>query len=177
MVVKYIKNKNNIYPIGVDYSNIEKLPTIDGILMQGNENIIHYGECSTESKADEKIIQCKGFKLINGSRIAVKFIYNDTSSNPKLKIEGTDAIPINCGKNFIKANVVYEFIYIDGQYILLNEEVSALRNYINNRFTYLDKQFVLLNEEIATLKNHINMLEDTLASIENRLSILEGKNG
>lgn len=149
-LVRYEDGK--IYPIGVDYPNIAKLPTIDGISMQDNNNISHYGICSTESKVDEKIVQCKGFKLIDGARITVKFLYSDTSSNPKLKIEDTDAMPIRYGKNFIKANVVYEFIYIDGQYILLNEEVSALKSYINK-------------------------LENTLASIENRLSILEEKNG
>lgn len=124
MVVKYIKDKEKSYPIGVDWNNIDGLPVIDGVSTTESNNIIHYGICETDSDIAEKIVPCTGFTLIEGARIAVKFIHDNSATEPLLKVGNNLATPIFYKENNIEpdkliSNVIYEFIYTNGHFDLV----------------------------------------------------------
>lgn len=137
MVVKYIKDKkkNQSYPIGVDWDNIDDLPIIDGVSSKETNNITHYEVCTTNSDIVEKIVPCQGFVLTKGARIAVKFISDNTAIHPMLRIGKASAAPIYYKENYIdsnrlKAGIVYQFIYNGEQYDLISgitydEDISS----------------------------------------------------
>ena len=65
--------------------------TIDGVDFNGSADITHYGTCSTAAATAAKVVQCDGFKLVTGARIAVKFSHSNTAASPTLNVNGTGA--------------------------------------------------------------------------------------
>ena len=65
--------------------------TIDGVSFNGSANIIHYGTCSTAAETAAKAVNCTGFVLATGARIAVRFTVTNTAANPTLNVNATGA--------------------------------------------------------------------------------------
>lgn len=49
----------------------------------------YFGTCSTAEATQVKVVNCPGFELKTGSRIAVQFTYGNSASQPKLNVNGT----------------------------------------------------------------------------------------
>lgn len=94
--------------------------TFDGVELNSDSNIIHYGECSTVADGKNKVIYLKGFKLNLGARVIAKFANTNTASEPTLNVGSTGprsiwyegaAIPPEA----LQKNGIYEFVF-DGVY-------------------------------------------------------------
>lgn len=104
----------------VSASRLYNSRTVDGVLFNGESNIIHYGTCSTTASTTAKTVSLTGFNLTTGAQIIVKFTYTNTASNPTLNINSTGARSIyyngtNIPTSALAANRVYKFVY-DGSY-------------------------------------------------------------
>ena len=49
----------------------------------------YFGTCSTAEATQVKVVNCPGFELKTGSRIAVQFTYGNSASQPKLNVNDT----------------------------------------------------------------------------------------
>ena len=99
---------------------------IDGVNFDGTAAIVHYGSCPTVAATAEKVVDCIGFTLVTGSRIAVKFSVSNTADNPTLNVNGSGAKSIfyrgaAIDKAILAANHVYEFVYDGTQYQLIGD--------------------------------------------------------
>lgn len=104
--------------------------TIDGVAFDGSSNIIHYGTCSTAAATAAKVVQCDGFKLVTGARIAVKFSYSNTAASPTLNVNSTGAKRLckhgtNYAGNDWHDNEVVEFVYDGTQYQVVGTTLSV----------------------------------------------------
>lgn len=106
--------------------------TIDGVAFDGSSSIIHYGTCSTAAATAAKVVQCDGFKLVTGARIAVKFTYKNTyaASPVQLNVNGTGAKYARMYDDqhsviMWEAGAIVEFIY-DGSQYLMNSASTAV---------------------------------------------------
>ena len=100
--------------------------TIDGVDFNGTAEITHYGTCSTATATAAKTVALTGFKLVTGSRIAVKFTVTNTASSPTLNVNSTGAKAIvyrgsAISAGYLAANRVYEFIYDGTDYELIGD--------------------------------------------------------
>ena len=110
-------------------NSADKLSTsrlIDGVSFNGSASITHYASCSTAAATAEKTVTCTGFSLVTGARIAVKFSYTNTASNPTLNVNNTGAKSIYYRNVAITASVlagshIYEFVYDGYQYELVGD--------------------------------------------------------
>ena len=89
--------------------------TIDGVSFNGSANIIHYGTCSTAAETAAKAVNCTGFVLATGARIAVRFTVTNTAANPTLNVNATGAKAIRyrnaaIAAGYLAANRTYDFI-------------------------------------------------------------------
>lgn len=105
---------------------LETARGIDGVQFDGSTAIVHYGTCATAAATAAKTVDCVGFNLVTGSRIAVKFTVTNTASNPTLNVSGTGAKSIfyhntNIDKSILESGRVYEFIYDGTQYQLVGD--------------------------------------------------------
>lgn len=107
--------------------------TIDGVAFDGSSNIIHYGTCSTAAATAAKVVQCDGFKLVTGARIAVKFSHSNTAASPTLNVNGTGAKRLckygtsyvgNVGNDWHDDEVV-EFVYDGTQYQMVGTKLTV----------------------------------------------------
>lgn len=88
---------------------------IDGVSFDGTADIQHYGVCSTAAATQVKTVTITGVSLVVGAEVTVKFSSTNTATNPKLKVNDTDALFIYYGSGYIqarylKANHVYRFV-------------------------------------------------------------------
>ena len=107
--------------------------TIDGVSFNGSANIIHYGTCSTAAETAAKAVNCTGFVLATGARIAVRFTVTNTAANPTLNVNATGAKAIRyrnaaIAAGYLAANRTYDFIY-DGTYFQLIGDIDTNTTY------------------------------------------------
>ena len=107
-------------------AKLETARTIDGVLFNGSEAIIHYGTCSTATATAAKVVACTGFMLVTGATIRVKFTNINSASSPTLNVNDTGAKAIYYrGKaitaNYLRDNKIYEFVYNGTQYELVGD--------------------------------------------------------
>lgn len=103
--------------------------TIDGVSFDGTANITHYGTCGTAAATTAKVVDCTGFTLATGARIAVKFTVTNTGAvgSLTLNVNGTGAKSIKYrGSNLPSAGTlttgrVYEFVYDGTNYELIGD--------------------------------------------------------
>lgn len=79
-----------------------------------------YGTCDTAAATAAKVAAMPGFALETGSRVFIKFTYENTAANPTLNVGNTGAKSINyegstINPRMITGGHVAEFIY-DGTY-------------------------------------------------------------
>jgi hypothetical protein len=102
----------------------------DGVV-PGDLNVVkHYGECSTIAGTAEKVVNCDGFILMAGAKIAVKFNVTNTASNPTLNVNSTTAKAIYYHGAAIQAgylaqNHIYDFVYDGSHYELVGDVAVA----------------------------------------------------
>lgn len=114
-------------------TKLKDAQTIDGVGFDGTAEITHYGTCSTAAGTAAKTVVLTGFKLVTGSRIAIKFTVTNTAANPTLNVNSTGAKAIMyrgsaISAGYLAANRVYEFIYDGTDYELIGD--------INTNTTY-----------------------------------------
>ena len=107
--------------------------TIDGVSFNGSANIIHYGTCSTAAETAAKAVNCTGFVLATGARIAVRFTVTNMAANPTLNVNATGAKAIRyrnaaIAAGYLAANRTYDFIY-DGTYFQLIGDIDTNTTY------------------------------------------------
>ena len=107
--------------------------TIDGVSFNGSANIIHYGTCATGAATAAKAVNCTGFVLATGARIAVRFTVTNTAANPTLNVNATGAKAIRYRNAAITAgylaeNRTYDFVY-DGTYFQLIGDIDTDTKY------------------------------------------------
>jgi|GEM_PF-751530 len=107
--------------------------TIDCVSFNGSANIIHYGTCSTAAETEAKAVNCTGFVLATGARIAVRFTVTNTAANPTLNVNATGAKAIRyrnaaIAAGYLAANRTYDFIY-DGTYFQLIGDIDTNTTY------------------------------------------------
>lgn len=103
--------------------------TIDGVSFDGQANITHYGTCGTAAATGAKTVDCTGFTLATGARIAIKFTVTNTAApaNLTLNVNSTGAKAIKYrGANLTSAAIltasrVYEFVYDGTNYELVGD--------------------------------------------------------
>ena len=104
--------------------------TIDGVAFDGSSSITHYGTCSTAAATAVKVVQCDGFKLVTGARIAVKFSNANTAASPTLNVNGTGAKRLCKHGTFYVGNdwhddEVVEFVYDGTQYQMVGTKLTV----------------------------------------------------
>lgn len=104
--------------------------TIDGVAFDGSSSITHYGTCSTAAATAAKVVQCDGFKLVTGARIAVKFSNANTAASPTLNVNGTGAKRLCKYGTFYVGNdwhddEVVEFVYDGTQYQMVGTKLTV----------------------------------------------------
>ena len=120
-------------------SELATARTIDGMSFDGTGNITHYGTCGTASATTAKVVTLSGFELATGSRIAVKFTYSNTASNPTLNVNGTGAkaicyrgaTAVSASSNYYRwqANDIIEFIYDGTNWVMVGWQTYSYYAY------------------------------------------------
>lgn len=101
----------------------------------GGSQTSWYGTCSTAANTATKVVECEGFTLTTGARIAIKFtVENSASGKAKLNVNDTGTIEIytngaalTSSGNALKwgANAVLTFVY-DGTYWQLEDKAGCI---------------------------------------------------
>ncbi|MBO7735092.1 MAG: hypothetical protein J6S67_21190 [Methanobrevibacter sp.] len=99
---------------------------INGLSIDGQDNRVNYGTCSTAAATTSKTCDCAGFALIIGSEITVKFSVTNTATDPTLNVNSTGAKPIYyrgsaITPGLLEENRTYTFRYNGTQYELIGE--------------------------------------------------------
>ncbi|MBO5752466.1 MAG: hypothetical protein J6S69_02080, partial [Proteobacteria bacterium] len=119
-------------------TELETARTIDGMEFNGSANITHYGTCSTSAATAAKVVSLSGFTLATGARIAVKFTYSNTASNPTLNVNGTGGKAIlRYGTNYVgttkylswMANSIVEFVYDGSHWVWVGFQYNTYQAY------------------------------------------------
>ncbi len=116
---------------------------IDGVKFDGSAAIVHYGVCSTPAASAAKTVDCTGFTLVTGAKIAIKFSNTNIANTPTLNVNGTGAKNIYyrgaaVDKNLFSADRVYEFVYDGTQYQFIGD--------INVNTTYTGSDGITLTD-------------------------------
>lgn len=117
--------------------------SIDGINLDSADDIVHFGVCSTAAATAAKTVSIPGFKLVNGAKINVLFSNSHTASSITLNVNSTGAKSIRMdGKAVsgrgISSSKVYQFVYYNNYYYILNpDKITELGN-IYGPSTYND---------------------------------------
>ena len=132
-----------VEPVQTDIDTLAA-KSIDGIQLSTNStDIVHFGVCSTAAATAAKTVSIPGFKLVNGSRVNIYFTYTHTASSITLNINNTGAksikikggYPIICGRG-ICDDRIYQFIYYNNYYYMINPNISYEWDYIYTPSTY-----------------------------------------
>ena len=119
-------------------TELETARTIDGMSFNGSANITHYGICNTSAATAAKVVSLSGFTLATGARIAVKFTYSNTASNPTLNVNGTGGKAIlRYGINYVGttkylswlANNIVEFVYDGSNWVWVGFQYNTYQAY------------------------------------------------
>lgn len=110
---------------------LETIRTVDGVQFDGDNNICHYGVCSTAAatvKKEVTISNIKGFTLATGARATVKFSVTNTATAPTLSINGTTAAPIYyrgyaIPAEALQANSTYDLVYNGTQWEIVGSVI------------------------------------------------------
>ncbi len=115
---------------------------IDGVAFDGSTDMAHYGTSLTHAITAEKVVKLKGFKLVEGAKITVKFFTANSSSSPSLNVNGTGAKSIRCCERSTGlvwlADSIIEFLYdgtywqIIGGYVLADKPVGTIYESYNS---------------------------------------------
>lgn len=117
---------------------LETARTVDGMLFDGSDNIVHYGTCTTEAETKAKVVSLSYFTLATGARIAVKFTYSNAVASPTLNVSGTGAKPIRrYGSNSVGttkylswlANSIVEFVYDGSNWVWVGFQYNTYQAY------------------------------------------------
>lgn len=130
----FIKNKPDFSETAFD-GNAEKWRTarkINGIMVDGSEDRANYGTCDTASATAGKTVDCKGFSLVTGAEIVVKFTVTNSAASPTLNVNGTGAKPIFYRgaaiiAGYLAADRTYGFRYNGAQYDLVGDIDTDVR--------------------------------------------------
>lgn len=118
--------------ISIDQNNkiVDAEKTIDGVDINTNNDVVHFGICTTIGSAATKTVTLSGFKLINGARVFIKFNNANTYiGTTYLNINNTGDKQISVlsndsnntsGKIGLLSNRIYEFIYYNNSYYAIN---------------------------------------------------------
>lgn len=107
--------------------------SIDGVKYNGNNDIYHFGVCTTAANVSAKTVSLSNtFVLTNGSRIAVYFEYENTAAGPTLNVNGTGAGYISCNVGNYATNgswtakTIVEFVYYNQHWVMLTSHATRL---------------------------------------------------
>lgn len=106
-----------------------------------------YGVCDTAANVAEKVVDMKGFELITGATVFVKFVHENTAQNPTVNVNGTGA------KGIISADNSPVSAWLDGA-------VLALTFDGNNWATSGDPSGSAIDEAISTVSGSLISLTD-----------------
>ena len=167
---------------------LETARTIDGVSFDGSAAITHYGVCSTAAGTVAKDVDCDGFVLTTGSRIAVMFTNGNTASLPTLNVNNTGDVAIfyeNAAVNpeYLSANRIHEFIY-DGTHFVKVGDFNTTNEYTLDNITGVlpvanggtgatTADGALTNLGLTATATEINKLDGMTASTD-ELNILDG---
>lgn len=114
---------------------------IEGIKLNDNQMITHFGTCSTSSTTAAKKVAIENFELVTGARIVVKFTTGNIASSATLNVNSTGAKAMryrnsSIGNNVLASNGIYEFVY-DGTYWQLigsvrDKDIDEMKTQISN---------------------------------------------
>lgn len=100
----------------------------------------YYGTCATAAATGAKVVECPGFTLTKGARVAVKFTnsqtYNATTAAPlTLNVNNTGAVPVmRIGTTVLprymwQAGPVVEFVYDGTNYTMIDGGLATTTYY------------------------------------------------
>ena len=128
--------------------------TIDGVSFNGTANIIHYGTCSTAAATVAKTVSCKGFTLVTGAEITIRFTVTNTAASPTLNVNNTGAKAIvyrnaAISAGYLAANRVYKFVYDGTNYELIGDVNTDANNKVTQTVTTTDSTYPILTSATA----------------------------
>lgn len=105
---------------------------INGMNVDGSEDRTNYGTCGTAAATVAKTVDCKGFALVTGAEIVVKFTVTNSAASPTLNVNGTGAKPIFYRgaaiiAGYLAAGRTYGFRYNGAQYDLVGDIDTDVR--------------------------------------------------
>ena len=123
---KNYAREDHVHKLPESVGKLSTKRTIDGVQFDGEDNIHHYGACSTAAGTAAKTVALSGFVLATGAEVTVRFTVTNTASSPTLNINGTGAKPIQYRNAAISAgdlaaNRVYKFVYDGGAWELVGD--------------------------------------------------------
>lgn len=126
---KNYAREDHVHKLPESVGKLSTKRTIDGVQFDGEDNIHHYGVCSTVAGTAAKTVTLSGFVLATGAEITVKFSSTNTAANPTLNVNSTGAKGIRyknaaVPSGYIVANKTYRFVY-DGTYWQIVGDVIA----------------------------------------------------
>lgn len=126
---KNYAREDHVHKLPESVGKLSTKRTIDGVQFDGEDNIHHYGACSTAAGTAAKTVTLSGFVLATGAEITVKFSSTNTAANPTLNVNSTGAKGIRyknaaVPSGYIVANKTYRFVY-DGTYWQIVGDVIA----------------------------------------------------
>ena len=126
---KNYAREDHVHKLPESVGKLSTKRTIDGVQFDGEDNIHHYGACSTAAGTAAKTVTLSGFVLDTGAEITVKFSSTNTAANPTLNVNSTGAKGIRyknaaVPSGYIVANKTYRFVY-DGTYWQIVGDVIA----------------------------------------------------
>lgn len=89
---------------------------IDGVTFDGAAARHHYGTCTTSAVTTAKTTSITGFSLTTGAKIAIRFTYGITATNPTLNVSGTGAKPIYYRSSYLPAGYVKPYAVVEMVY-------------------------------------------------------------
>ena len=106
----------------------DKLSTarsIQGVNFDGTSSIVNYAVCTTAADHAAKEVSLRGFDLVKGALVHIKFANGSTNTEPTLNVNKTGAHAIKWNgetlqEYFIDKNGIYDFVYDGDYYQMLN---------------------------------------------------------
>ncbi len=89
-----LEGKLNVDATAAAATKLAASRNVNGISFNGTGNVNNYAKCSTAAATVGKVVACKGFSLVVGAEITVKFTVTNTAANPTLNVNNTGEKPI-----------------------------------------------------------------------------------
>lgn len=143
-----------------------------------------YGYCTTAASVAEKTVSIENFKLREGATVAVRFLYENTATSPKLNVSGTGAKYIMLNNvmlgsaNFWKAQELITFVYASGYWRVADSGshslIKATKDAINIEVQGVKDDLSTTKSSIEVLKDDIEIsvgeLQDDINSVSDRVT-------